>query len=109
MPVMGTCKLTRLQLAQLTIDLTKNPATTSVLMALLDPETGQAAYIRSNGSTWGEETLAATKQLISCLEADVARLVFTTATTLGTEKPDQKQVSSIGLGEHLTGAEVPDM
>lgn len=107
MPVTGTSKLTRLQLAQLSIDIAKTPVEIKVLIALIDPATGHAAYMRHNGSIWSEETQAALRQLIDSLENDVARIVLDASGDGTAAAP--RQVQSGGLGEHLTGADVPDM
>mgnify|MGYP000921842781 CR=1 FL=1 len=109
MPVTGTSKLTRLQLAQLNVDLTKTPAAINVVMALIDPESGHLAYMKHNGSIWSEATQSALRQLIDSLEHDVARVVLLDAGGDGVTKPAQRQTQAEGLGEHLTGADVPDM
>lgn len=106
MPVEGTSKLTRVQLAQLTVDFTKATPEIRMLVALIDPSTGAAAFMKQNGSVWGAETQAALRTFMDHLEHDVARIVLdgvdNTSASPARRAPE-------GIGEHLSGQDIPDM
>lgn len=111
MPIEGTPKLSRLQLAQLTVDMTKPSVEIRTLIALIDPNTGQAAYAKQDGSVWSVETQAALRELISCVEQDASRHLLLETLTAPPRPSVQHKPQSSGLGETLTAGDgdVPSM
>lgn len=109
MALEGTCRLTRLQLAQLSLDFTKSTPEIKMLTALLDPVTGATAFMRSNGSVWSAETQDALRKLIESLERDVARLAFSDTEYVPSGQAPAQGTQVGGLSEHLNGTDVPDM
>ncbi len=108
MPVDGTSSLTRVQLARLTIDYTKNTPEIQVLSALMNPTTRVSAFIRHTGNVWSPATQDAFRQFVACLEGDVARTVFSDGVD-GPGAVSLPKTQAMGLAEHLTGSDVPDM
>lgn len=106
MPIDGTSKLSRVQLAQLTLDNTKRTASIQTVIALISPTSGAVAYMRQEGSVLSAETLLAVKELVSCLERDAAKLLLEDYDQDGSTTAAQTRVQKPGgLAEHL-GADV---
>lgn len=106
MSVEGVNKLTRVQLAQLNVDMTKSTPEIRTLIALIDPVSGLTAFMKQNGSVWSSETRDALRSLIDCLERDAARTVLTGASDMPSRQAAAKAPD--GLGEYLS-SDVPDI
>lgn len=100
--------MTELRLAQLTVDTTKHTVEISATAALLDPQTGVAAWHKCTGSVWGPETQQRLRELIEAMELDMARVVMTGFDNLdGTRTPRPAQAA--GIGEHVSEDDTPQM
>lgn len=116
MPIEGTSRLTRVQLAKLSLDFTRTTPEIKALIAMMDPVSGTSAFIQHNGSIWSQETQAALRQLVDCLERDAASTLLSDVAN-GVEKPaaaTRGATQAAGIGELLAGGDtapgdVPDM
>ena len=109
MPVDGTSRLTRVQLAKVSVDFTKSPVEIQTTVALRDPTgaTATTALFYCNGSVWSKDTRGAMLHFVACLEQDVASVVLSDGDLVGGSTFGKKQ--AMGLGEHLAGEDVPDL
>jgi len=108
MPVEGVSKLTRVQLAQLSIDLTKGAPVIQVTIAMIDPVSGAVAFLKHNGSIWSDDAQAALRVFVDAVETAVAKVTLSDYESIERTNPVQRQAPITGLGEHLTGSGADD-
>lgn len=103
MAIDGTSKLSRVQLAQLTLDYTKQTASIQTVIALISPTSGAVAYMRQEGGVLSAESHLALRELVLCLESDAAKLLLEDyepgGSTVATRQPRAQNTG--GLAEHL--------
>ena len=99
MSVQGTLKANELHVAQVTLDLTKQPVRLEVMAAMVDTDTGSTvAWIPVRGNLWSTSTQAALRTLLDLMEQDIAKSVLygevQSSGSTGGAMP-------AGIGEHL--------
>lgn len=111
MPIRGTPKFTELRLAQLTVDTTKQTLELSATAALVDPRSpgAAAAWHKCSGNVWSSETMNALRELMEHMETDMARVVMDDVEGREDASPQRRATTPMGLGEHLSGDNTPQM
>lgn len=110
MAIKGTPKFTELRLAQFSVDMTKSSMDINATAALVDPRSpgAAAAWHKASGSVWSSTTMEALKELISSMEADMARIIMDDIDAPDATRSARTQPKKTsGLGEHLTGEDDP--
>ena len=88
--------------------MTKNPVEIRTWFALVHPDSGLSALFPQNGSVWSQATQEAMRAFINSLEQDVAAIVLTD-TDAKAQSASTPKATPAGLGEHISGVNIPDM